>query len=129
MVTLWSVESAPLLLGTDLSKLDPADLALITNPEVIAVDQAGHPAHPVSQATPQQVWIAANPDRSYTVALFNLGDTAAPVTANWSDLGGAGYALVRDLWQHKNLGLIRGGYTATLAPHASLLFRVIPLGK
>ena len=131
MVTLWSIESAPLLLGTDLSKLDPADLALITNPEVIAVDQAGHPAHPVSQASAQQVWIAANPDHSYTVALFNLGDSAAPVTATWSDLGsgGAKTAMVRDLWQHKNLGLIRGGYTATLAPHASLLFRVIPLGK
>jgi hypothetical protein len=128
MVTLWSIESAPLLLGTDLTKLDPADLPLITNREVIAVDQAGRPAKPVSQATPQQVWFSRNPDGSYTVALFNLADTAAPVTADWSELGRpAGSTMeVRDLWQHANLGRVAGGYTATLAPHASMLLRVTP---
>jgi len=133
MVTLWSIESAPLLLGTDLSKPDPADLALITNREVIAVDQAGRPAQPVSQATPQQVWFSKNHDGTYTVALFNLADTAATVTANWTDLGltgrGAKSALVRNLWTHQNLGVEHGGYSATLAPHASVLLRVAPLGR
>jgi alpha-galactosidase len=133
MVTLWSAESAPLLLGTNLAKPDPADLSLITNREVIAVDQAGHPAHPVSQATAQQVWFSDNHDGSYTVALFNLADTAATVTANWTDLGltgrGAQAAMVRDLWKHQNLGVERAGYSATLAPHASVLLRVIPLGR
>ena len=124
--TLWSIESAPLLLGTDLTKLDPADLPLITNREVIAVDQSGRAARPVSQATPQQVWFSQCADHSYTVALFNLGDTASAVTANWSDLGlpSTTTVLVRDLWQHKNLGRVTGGYTATLAPHASMLLRV-----
>ena len=128
MVTLWSIESAPLLLGTDLTKLDPADLPLITNPEVIAVDQAGRPAKPVSQATPQQVWFSKNPDGSYTLALFNLAATAAPVTANWSDLSqpSGSTMTVRNLWQHTNLGRITGGYTATLAPHASMLLRITP---
>ena len=130
MVTLWSIESAPLLLGTDLTKLDPADLPLITNREVIAVDQTGRAAKPVSQATPQQVWFSENPDGSYTVALFNLADTAAPVTVNWSDLGGPGGSTmaVRDLWQHTSLGRVTSGYTATLAPHASMLLRVTPTG-
>jgi hypothetical protein len=125
-VTLWAVESAPLLLGTDLTKLDPTDLPLITNGEVLAVDQAGRPAKPVSQATPQQVWFSKNSDGGYTVALFNLGDTAAPVTVHWSDLGrSSGSTLsVRDLWQHENLGSDKGGYTATLAPHASMLLRI-----
>jgi alpha-galactosidase len=131
VVTLWSVESAPLLLGIDLTKLSPADLPLITNREVIAVDQAGRPAHPVSQATPQQVWFSRNPDGSYTVALFNLADTAASVTAHWSDLGlsAASAATLRDLWQHTNIGHFTGGYTATLAPHASVLLHVTPNGK
>ncbi len=124
VVTLWSIESSPLLLGTDLTKLDPIDLPLITNDEVIAVDQAGRPAVPVSQATPQQVWYAKNCDGSYTVALFNLGTTTAAVTANWSDLGFGGPARVRDLWSHQNLGRVRDGFTAELAPHASRLLRV-----
>jgi alpha-galactosidase len=130
VVTLWSIESAPLLLGTDLTKMDPADLALITNREVIAVDQSGRPAHPVSQATPQQVWVSKNADRSYTVALFNLGDAASPVTAQWTDLGlpSTSTAMVRDLWQHKGLGRFTGAFTATLAPHASMLLRVTAAG-
>jgi hypothetical protein len=128
VVTLWSIEAAPLLLGTDLTTLDAADLALITNREVIAVDQAGHPALPVSQATPQQVWSARNPDGSLTVALFNLGSAPADVTAAWSDLGVSGSARVRDLWSHENLGAVADGFTATLAPHASRLLRVVPAG-
>ena len=125
-LTLWSIESAPLLLGTDLTKLDPADVALLTNREVIAVDQAGHPASPVSQATQQQVWFANNHDGTFTVALFNLSDTTATVTANWSDLGFTGPAWVRDLWSHQNLGRSATGFSASLAPHASRLLRVVP---
>ena len=131
--TLWAIEAAPLLLGTDLTKLDPADLPLITNREVIAVDQAGRPAHPVSQTTPQQVWFTRNAGhggRDFTVALFNLGDTAASVTANWSDLGlpAGSTALVRDLWQHTHPARQTGGFTATLAPHASMLLDVREVG-
>jgi alpha-galactosidase len=125
-ITLWSIESAPLLLGTNLTKLDASDLKLLTNREVVAVDQAGHPAHPVSQSTQQQVWFAKNPDGSYTVALFNLGSASATVSATWSELGFSGSAMVRDLWAEKNIGKQAGGYSATLASHASMLLRVKP---
>jgi alpha-galactosidase len=128
MVTLWSIEASPLLLGTDLTKLDPADLPLITNDEVIRVDQAGHPAHPVSQATPQQVWFSDNHDGTYTVALFNLATTPAAVTANWSDLGvHSHYTLARDLWSHRNLGILKNSYTTTLPAHGSALLKIRPL--
>ena len=72
-MTLWAIEAAPLYSGDDLTKLDSYGLSLLTNYEVIAVDQAGNPAKPVSQRTDQQVWYARNSDGSYTVALFNLG--------------------------------------------------------
>ncbi|MFL6074728.1 MAG: hypothetical protein ACJ73S_15135 [Mycobacteriales bacterium] len=128
MVTLWSIEASPLLLGTDLTKLDPADMPLITNREVIRVDQAGHPAHPVSQATPQQVWFSDNHDGTYTVALFNLSTDPAPVTASWSDLGLRGHhVLARDLWAHHNLGILKDGYTTTLPAHGSALLTIRPL--
>jgi hypothetical protein len=126
MMTLWAIESSPLLLGTDLTRLDPNELPLITNDEVIAVDQAGRPAHPVSQATPRQVWFATLPGGARVVALFNLGGEPATVTANWSDLGFGGTATVRDLWTHRSLGATPDHFAASLAPHASRLLLVLP---
>ncbi|MGW3243871.1 fibronectin type III domain-containing protein [Streptomyces sp. NPDC001070] len=125
-MTLWAIESAPLYIGDDLTHLDPYGLSLLTNDEVIAVDQAGNPARPVSQGNPEQVWYARNTDGSYTVALFNLGKGYADVTADWSDLGISGKAAVRDLWSHKNLGRTAGGFTDNLPPHGSRLLRVTP---
>lgn len=125
-MTLWAIESAPLYIGDDLTHLDPYGLSLLTNDEVIAVDQAGNPARPVSQETPEQVWYARNADGSYTVALFNLGKGYADVTADWSDLGITGRPAVRDLWSHKNLGRSAGGFTDNLPPHGSRLLRVTP---
>ena len=127
-ITLWAIEGAPLLLGTDLTNMDSGDLALLTNDEVIAVDQAGHPARPVDRLTQQQVWSAPNGDGSYTVALFNLTSSAAPVTARWSDVGFSGTADVRDLWKHSDLGSSTGTFTATLPAHGSELLRVTPTG-
>ncbi len=126
MMTLWSIEAAPLLLGTDLTNLDPADLTMLRNREVIAVDQAGQPAQPLSQATQQQVWFARNRDGSYTVALFNLGAAAATVGVTWSSLGIKGPVRARDLWSHTNLGVVPSGFSASLAAHASRLLRVVP---
>ena len=124
--TLWAIESAPLYTGDDLTKLDPYGLKLLTNDEVIAVDQAGHPAQPVSQATDQQVWYTRNTDGSYTVALFNLGADSSDVTADFSDLGITGKASVRDLWSHQNLGSHSGSITENLPSHGSRLFTVTP---
>ncbi|MFD4560195.1 fibronectin type III domain-containing protein [Streptomyces sp. NPDC058469] len=127
--TLWAIESAPLYSGDDLTKLDAYGLKLLTNDEVIAVDQAGHPARPVSQTTNQQTWYARNPDGSYTVALFNLGSQAADVTADFADLGISGTASVRDLWQHQNLGRVSGHLTENLPAHGSRLFTFTPNGQ
>ncbi|MFD4525792.1 fibronectin type III domain-containing protein [Streptomyces sp. NPDC058470] len=124
--TLWAIESAPLYSGDDLTKLDAYGLSLLTNDEVIAVDQAGNPAKPVSQSSPQQVWYSRNADGSYTVALFNLGGEADEVTADFSDLGISGKASVRDLWSHKNLGSVSGSLTETLPAHGSRLFTFTP---
>ncbi|MEU5540626.1 alpha-galactosidase [Streptomyces sp. NPDC020362] len=125
-MTLWAITGSPLLLGTDLTRLDSADLKLLGNDAVIAVDQAGHPARPVDRLTQQQAWYAPNPDGSYTVALFNLGSSAATVTAHWSDLGFSGSASVRDLWSHQDLGSAAGVFSATLDPHGSRLLKVTP---
>ncbi len=125
-MTLWAISAAPLLLGADLTNLDPYDLAMMTNNEVLAVNHAGIPATPVSQATGQQVWRSRNTDGSYTVALFNLGDSTVRVTADFTDLGFTGTAAVRDLWQRMDAGTADGFLSRSLPAHGSALFRVAP---
>ncbi|WP_343965111.1 X2-like carbohydrate binding domain-containing protein [Kribbella koreensis] len=125
--TLWAVSAAPFYVGNDLTQLDQFGLSLLTNTEVLAVNQAGRPAQPVSTATDQQVWYSLNADNSYTVALFNLGGSASTVTANWSDLGLTGGAQVRDLWAKQDLGSFASGFTATAVPaHGVRLLKVTP---
>jgi alpha-galactosidase len=123
-MTLWAVEAAPLYAGDDLIHMDSYGLSLLTNKEVIAVDQAGHPAHPISQATGEQVWFSNNGNHTYTVAFFNLSGSSRTITVNWSSLGFSGSAAVRDLWSHTNLGNFSGSFTATLPGHGSRLLTV-----
>jgi hypothetical protein len=127
-MTLWAISAAPLYSGDDLTKLDAYGLSLLTNREVIAVDQQGIPARPVTPTGPGQVWGSKNADGSYTVALFNMGSFPGQVTANWSSFGFGGAASVRDLWSHQDLGIRNGSISATLPAHGSRLFRVTPRG-
>ncbi|HEU5426027.1 MAG TPA: alpha-galactosidase [Actinocrinis sp.] len=126
-LTLWAIENSNLTLGVDLTNLDSTDLGQLTNPEVLAVDQAGHPARPVDATTSSQVWYAPNGDGSYTLALFNLADSAATVSANWQDIGFTGSAAtVHDDWSHTDLGSFATGYSASLPAHGSALMKVTP---
>ncbi|MEO3747080.1 X2-like carbohydrate binding domain-containing protein [Plantactinospora sp. B5E13] len=125
--TLWAISAAPFYLGNDLTRLDPYGLELLTNREVIAVNQAGRPAQPLSTRTNRQVWYSLNEDSTFTVALFNLGSTEADVAVNWADLGLTGPAEVRDLWARKDLGEFRTGFVATGLPiHGVRLLTVTP---
>ncbi|MGW1523050.1 alpha-galactosidase D [Streptomyces sp. NPDC001588] len=127
--TLWAISKSPLYTGDDLTRLDSYGLSLLTNREVIAVDQNATPAaRPVTPADAQQVWAAENADGSYTVALFNLADAPAAVTADWAALGFTGQASVRDLWNHENLGTYKNKVTEALPAHGSRLFTVTPRG-
>jgi len=125
-MTLWAICCAPLSIGADLTNLDKSDFSILSNPEVIAVDQAGHVALPISQGSAQQVWRALNPDGTIIVALFNLGSSSASVTANWNEVGFRGGATVRDLWSRTESGVLNKGFTAVLNPHASRLLKLTP---
>ncbi|GAB3152010.1 hypothetical protein GCM10027058_19220 [Microbacterium neimengense] len=128
--TLWAVSAAPMYVGNDLTNLDEYGLELLTNDEVIAVNQAGRPARPVSTGGNHQTWYSVNTDGSLTVAVFNLGRTDADITINWADLGLDGKAKVRDLWAKKNLGSQDGSFTAEDVPiHGARLFTVTPAKK
>ncbi|QIY68626.1 carbohydrate-binding protein [Streptomyces sp. RLB1-33] len=128
-MTLWAMNKSPLFTGDDLTKLDSYGVSLLTNKEVIAVDQNDSPvARPVTTVGDQQVWGTKNADGSYTVALFNLADSPASVTAQWASLGFTGNASVRDLWNKANLGTYKNKITEALPAHGSRLFTVKPGG-
>ncbi len=126
--TFWSLAASPLYIGDDLTKLDDYGLSLLTNDEVIGINQLGIPAQRVGEASPYQVWYLERPDGSLVVGLFNLGEAAADVSVTWEDLGISGSAQVRDVWADEDLGA-HEGFTATLAAHGTQLITVTPSGR
>lgn len=108
-VTLWSLLDAPLVFGGDMTQLDAFTLSLLTNDEVIAVNQdaLGRQAAPVYRSGAIEIWAKDLEDGSKAVGLFNRGDQEATITVRWSDLGIQGEWSVRDLWRQRSLGRFR----------------------
>jgi alpha-galactosidase len=125
-MSLWCILAAPLLAGNDVSKMTPATLEILTNPEVVVVDQdpKGVEGHRVSQVGPLEVWVKPLQDGSQAVGLFNRGESVNPVTLNFRDIGVTGSATVRDLWAHKDLGSFQDHFTASVAVHGVVMINV-----
>lgn len=127
LVTLWSIARSPLIMGGDLTKLDDFTLALLTNEEVLAVDQTGRNAHQAFNRDGLIAWkssVPNSPDKF--VALFNTTDALAKVSVTWAEIGLSGSAKVRDLWAQKNLGGFADGYSTEIPPHGTALYRISP---
>ena len=123
VMTLWSIFRSPLIFGGDLPSNDAATTALITNQEVIDVNQRSHGGHQVLEKGNTRAWVADGA-RGHYVAVFNLGEVAEDVALGWSDVGISNSVTgVRDLWTHESVAQV-GGIRAHLRPHASLLYRV-----
>src|SRR5215471_3115353 len=88
-MSLWCLLAAPLLAGNDLTNMSPTTLSLLTNPELIALDQdpAGIQGHRVAQEGPLEVWVKPLADGSKAVGLFNRSNSDAPLTANFREIG------------------------------------------
>jgi len=125
-MSLWCLLAAPLLAGNDLSKMTPETLAILTNPEVIAVDQdaKGIQGRRIAQEGPLEGWAKPLADGSIAVGLFNRGESENPVTVNFEDIGIKGPAGVRDLWAHKDVGVFQDHFTAQVPRHGVALVKV-----
>jgi alpha-galactosidase len=130
-ITLWSMLSSPLLLGCDLSKLDKFQIDLLTNDEVLDVNQdpLGRQAARRSQDGSLEVWSKPMADGSLAVGLFNRGVASARVTAKWADLGLSEKRLVRDLWQRRDLGSFADAFSAEVPSHGAVLVKVNAAAK
>jgi hypothetical protein len=125
LMTLWCIFRSPLVMGGNLTQLDPATRALLTNDEVIAVDQHSAGSRQVLSDGGKIVWIAQaeTPGVAY-VALFNVADVAQAIEYPLQSLGFSSVSFtVRDLWERKDVGSA-DRIRVTLRPHASALFRL-----
>jgi alpha-galactosidase len=125
-VSLWSLVAAPLIFSGDITRLDDFTLGLLTNDEIIEVDQdpLGKPGRRVTKTGDLEVWARELEDGSLAVGLFNRGEGLAAVTASWSDLGIAGPRRVRDLWRQKDVGVRDGAFEAYVARHGVVMVRL-----
>jgi alpha-galactosidase len=125
-ISLWCLLCSPLLIGCDMSQLDEFTLSLLTNDEVLEVNQdpLGKQARRVAQAGSLDVWAKEMEDGSVAVGLFNRGEIENKVIAKWSDLGVSGKKIVRDLWRQKDLGEYEDQFSTTVPRHGVVLVQL-----
>lgn len=123
---LWALLAAPLLAGNDLRHMDAETIKLLTNTEIIAVDQdsRGAQGRRVWQEGPLEIWAKSLADGTQAVGLFNRTDFPAQMNVDLRMLGLLGSAHLRDLWQHRDLGAVRRYYTAAVPRHGMVMLKI-----
>jgi hypothetical protein len=123
--SLWAIMAAPLIAGNDLRSMSPAVMAILTNPEVIAVDQDSLGRQGTKTIGNRDVWVKPLRNGSVAVLLLNRGSAAASMRFTLDSIGlPSGTALVRDLWGRADAGQMTGSFTATVQSHDAAMFRV-----
>jgi alpha-galactosidase len=127
---MWAILAAPLIAGNDVRAMDAETKAVLTDKEVLAIDQdpLGKQGRRVAKDGDKEVWARELQGGNRAVALLNRAATPQSITVKWEDLGYPGHlsARLRDLWQHKDLGSKTGSFTATVPSHAVVLVTVKP---
>jgi alpha-galactosidase len=124
LMTLWSIARSPLIMGGDLRSLDAATKALLTNPEIIAVNQASRDNRPRFVEDGIRVWTARAANGDAYLALFNTGGKAREVGVDLKVLGLPSSVSARDLWKRTDLGKSAGRFSVQLPSHGAGLYRL-----
>jgi alpha-galactosidase len=125
-MALWALLAAPLLAGNDLRAMTSETRDMLTNREIIAVDQdpRGSQGRRVWEEGPLEIWARALADGNQAVGLFNRGESNLNITLELASISKHHTARIRDLWEHKDLGAITGSYTASVSKHGVLMLKV-----
>jgi len=128
--SLWAMLAAPLIAGNDLRSMTPEIHDILTNKEVIAVDQdpLGSEGRRVSKSGDLEVWARPLQDGGRAVILLNRSAATQDIAVNWEQIGFPGHlaAAVRDLWQHRDLGKFNGKFSASVPSHGVAMVTVRP---
>jgi len=124
-MSLWAILAAPLLAGNDLSNMSDTTKSILMNKEVIAVDQDSLGVQG-KRIAPLQIWMKPLSGGAKAVAIFNyvLDDQAIPITLQLEDAGFTGPVHARDLWAHRDLGILQGSYTVVVPPGGVVMLRL-----
>lgn len=125
-MTLWAMLAAPLLAGNDPRHMTPEIRAILTDREVIAIDQdtLGKQATRALQEGTTEIWSRPLQDKSIAIAIFNRGDKASAVSVRWSDLGLRVPRNVRNVWLHSNVTAKKDSFDAQIPSHGAVMLRV-----
>ncbi len=125
LMTLWSIARSPLIMGGDLRHLDRPTLDLLTNPEVIAVNQASYYNQPHFVEDGVRMWSARMPrSNDRYLALFNTDKTTKRVQVRLDMIGLKGHVGIRDLWARHDLATASGILTQDVPSHGAALYRL-----
>jgi alpha-galactosidase len=132
-ISLWSMLASPLLIGCDLTQLDDFTKNLLTNDEVIAINQdpLGRQAKRVVQNTEEEteVWTKEMEDGSLAVGLFNRGEVKTKISVTPQQLGLSGPQSIRDVWRQKDVGEFGNSVAFDVARHGVVLLKISPTGR
>ena len=125
-MALWALLAAPLLAGNDLRSMTAETKEMLTNREVLAVDQdsKGVQGHRIWEEGPLEIWAKPLADQSQAVALFNRSEASLKMTLDFKAIGFSGAANLRDLWEHKDIGSVQDSYTVDVPKHGVVLLKV-----
>lgn len=125
-MALWAILAAPLLAGNDLRTMNAETRELLTNSEIIAVDQdpKGIQGHRVWEEGPLEIWVKALADGSQAVALFDRTEAEFRIRLDSKLIGVQPSAKLRDLLDHKDLGPIKDSYTTEVPQHGVVMLKV-----
>jgi alpha-galactosidase len=125
-MALWALLAAPLLAGNDLRTMSPETKELLTNSEVLAVDQdkKGVQGHRVREEGPLEIWVKPLADGSQAVGLFNRSESPTKMTLDLQSINAPSSAKLRDLLDHKDLGAVQSSYSAEVPTHGVVLVKV-----
>ncbi|WP_369831718.1 hypothetical protein [Caulobacter sp. HMWF009] len=125
LMTLWSIARSPLIMGGDLRKLDGPTTALLTNDEVLAVNQRSKDNRPLFNTGGLIAWHARAPaSEAHYLALFNTLESKATVSVDLASIRVTRPVPVRDLWARKADGIARDRLERALPAHGSALYRL-----
>ncbi|MGC1784935.1 MAG: glycoside hydrolase family 27 protein [Acidobacteriaceae bacterium] len=129
--SLWAILAAPLIAGNDLTKMSPETKSILLNKEVIGIDQdsLGRQGDRVYATGPLEVWTKPLQGGAMAVALFNRTSEPGSMTLNLAKIGWHGPAKARDLWMHRDLGVVNTNYTAIVPTHGVVLLRLSRQGQ
>lgn len=129
-MTLWCMLAAPLFAGNDLTNMTSVTQEILTNPEVIAVDQdaAGVQGHRGPQEGPTEIWVKPLKDGSKAVAVFNTQaiGPVIPKKLDFKQLGLPGSVAARDLWLRKDLGKQTKEMTVEVPKRSAVMLKITP---